>query len=60
MLASFGATDVVLCVGYGGETIAERIGESCAGIRIAYSGVGGERATRPTLSAHGRRRANAL
>ena len=37
LLASFGVTDVVLCVGYRGETIAERIGESCAGIRIAYS-----------------------
>jgi NDP-sugar pyrophosphorylase family protein len=37
LLASFGASDVVLCVGYRGEAIEARIGDSCAGIRVAYS-----------------------
>ena len=37
LLASYGVTDVVLCVGYRGDAIAERIGDSCAGIRITYS-----------------------
>jgi NDP-sugar pyrophosphorylase family protein len=37
LLAANGATDVVLCVGHRGEAIVERIGDSCAGIRIRYS-----------------------
>jgi NDP-sugar pyrophosphorylase family protein len=37
LLASHGVTDAVLCVGYRGEAIAERIGPRCAGIEIAYS-----------------------
>jgi NDP-sugar pyrophosphorylase family protein len=37
LLASHGATDVVLCVGHQADAVVQRIGESCAGIRIAYS-----------------------
>jgi NDP-sugar pyrophosphorylase family protein len=37
LLAAHGVTDVVLCVGYRGEAIVERIGERRCGIRIAYS-----------------------
>ena len=37
LLAKHGVSDVVLCVGYRGEMIEERIGTSCCGIRIAYS-----------------------
>jgi NDP-sugar pyrophosphorylase family protein len=37
LLASFGATEAVLCVGYRGELIEQRIGKQCAGIRIVYS-----------------------
>ena len=37
LLAAHGATDVVLCTGYRGEAIEERIGASCCGIRIRYS-----------------------
>jgi NDP-sugar pyrophosphorylase family protein len=36
LLASHGVTDAVLCVGYRGEAIAERIGRRCAGVEIAY------------------------
>lgn len=36
LLASHGVTDAVLCVGYRGEAIAERIGPRCAGVEIAY------------------------
>lgn len=37
LLASHGARDVVICVGYLGEMIAERIGHERFGLRIAYS-----------------------
>src|SRR5271155_1548911 len=37
LLAAHGASTVVLCVGYHGEAIERRIGDQCAGIRIAYS-----------------------
>ena len=37
LLASFGAAQVVCCVGYRGEAIEARIGSSCEGIEIAYS-----------------------
>ncbi len=37
LLASHGVERVVLCVGYLGELIEERIGAECAGIQIAYS-----------------------
>ncbi len=36
-LASHGVTDAVLCVGYRGEAIVERIGTECCGVRISYS-----------------------
>jgi N-acetyl-alpha-D-muramate 1-phosphate uridylyltransferase len=37
LLASYGAHEVVLCVGYLGEMIEERIGSERFGVRIAYS-----------------------
>jgi NDP-sugar pyrophosphorylase family protein len=37
LLATHGAREVVLCVGYRGERIVERIGEEGFGLRIAYS-----------------------
>jgi MurNAc alpha-1-phosphate uridylyltransferase len=37
LLAAHGAREVVLCVGYRGEQIEERIGPERCGIRIAYS-----------------------
>jgi NDP-sugar pyrophosphorylase family protein len=37
LLAAHGVSDVVLCVGYRGEAIAERIGTECCGVRISYS-----------------------
>jgi NDP-sugar pyrophosphorylase family protein len=37
LLASYGAREAVICVGYRGEMIEERIGEACFGLRIAYS-----------------------
>jgi NDP-sugar pyrophosphorylase family protein len=37
LLAAHGAQEVVLCVGYLGEQVAERIGGEQFGIRIAYS-----------------------
>lgn len=37
LLAAYGATEVVMCVGYRGEMIAERIGEQRFGVRVAYS-----------------------
>lgn len=37
LLAAHGAREVVMCVGYRGEMIAERIGEERFGVRIAYS-----------------------
>ena len=37
LLAAHGARKVVLCVGYRGETIVERIGAERFGLRIAYS-----------------------
>jgi NDP-sugar pyrophosphorylase family protein len=37
LLAAHGATDAVLCVGYLGEMIEERIGSAQFGIRITYS-----------------------
>jgi NDP-sugar pyrophosphorylase family protein len=37
LLAASGVTDVVLCVGYHGEKIEQRIGPSCCGIDIIYS-----------------------
>jgi len=37
LLASYGVERVVLCVGYLGELIEERIGTECAGIEITYS-----------------------
>ncbi len=37
LLATHGAREVVLCVGYRGEMIVERIGEERFGVRIAYS-----------------------
>jgi NDP-sugar pyrophosphorylase family protein len=37
LLAAHGASEVVLCTGYRGEMIEERIGSSCAGIAIRYS-----------------------
>jgi NDP-sugar pyrophosphorylase family protein len=37
LLAAHGAREVVLCVGYRGERIVERIGEERFGLRIAYS-----------------------
>lgn len=37
LLAMHGATEVVLCVGYLGEKIEERIGDEQFGIRIVYS-----------------------
>jgi NDP-sugar pyrophosphorylase family protein len=42
LLASHGVREVVLCVGYRGETIVERIGEECCGVRISYSHDGPE------------------
>ena len=42
MLASHGAREVVLCVGYLGEQIVERIGSERFGIQIAYSDEGPE------------------
>jgi NDP-sugar pyrophosphorylase family protein len=37
LLAANAASEVVLCVGYRGEMIANRIGATCAGLRITYS-----------------------
>jgi NDP-sugar pyrophosphorylase family protein len=37
LLAAHGVERVVLCVGYLGELIEERIGAECAGIQVAYS-----------------------
>lgn len=37
LLAAHGASDVVLCVGYLGELVRERIGSELFGLRIAYS-----------------------
>lgn len=37
LLATHGVREVVLCVGYRGEMIAERVGEERFGVRIAYS-----------------------
>jgi NDP-sugar pyrophosphorylase family protein len=37
LLAAHGARDVVLCVGYLGDHIVERIGYECCGMRISYS-----------------------
>jgi N-acetyl-alpha-D-muramate 1-phosphate uridylyltransferase len=37
LLAAAGASDVVLCVGYHGEAIRQRIGSELFGLRIAYS-----------------------
>jgi NDP-sugar pyrophosphorylase family protein len=37
LLAAHGARDVVICVGYHGELIESRIGESRFGLRIRYS-----------------------
>lgn len=37
ILASHGATDAVVCVGYLGEQIESRIGRECCGIRLRYS-----------------------
>lgn len=37
LLAAAGASEVVLCVGYLGEAIRERIGTELFGLRIAYS-----------------------
>jgi NDP-sugar pyrophosphorylase family protein len=37
LLASHGARNVVLCVGYLGEQIVDRIGDELAGVRIQYS-----------------------
>jgi NDP-sugar pyrophosphorylase family protein len=37
LLASYGVTRVVLCVGYLGELVEERIGARSCGIEIAYS-----------------------
>jgi NDP-sugar pyrophosphorylase family protein len=37
LLASSGASKVVICVGYRGEAIEERIGEECEGLTVAYS-----------------------
>lgn len=37
LLAAAGASDVVLCVGYRGEAIRQRIGSDLFGLRIAYS-----------------------
>jgi N-acetyl-alpha-D-muramate 1-phosphate uridylyltransferase len=37
LLAANGAGEIVLCVGYLGELIAQRIGEERFGLRIAYS-----------------------
>jgi NDP-sugar pyrophosphorylase family protein len=42
LLARHGVTDVVLCVGYRGEMIEERIGTNSYGVRIAYSHDGPE------------------
>jgi NDP-sugar pyrophosphorylase family protein len=36
LLAAHGVTDVVLCVGYRGDVIAERIGPRCGSIEIVY------------------------
>jgi choline kinase/putative flippase GtrA len=37
LLAGYGASEVVLCVGYLGETIRQQIGEELFGLQIAYS-----------------------
>lgn len=37
LLAAHGVREAVLCVGYRGEMIAERIGQEHCGVRIAYS-----------------------
>lgn len=37
LLAAHGAREVVMCVGYRGEMIAQRIGDERFGLRIAYS-----------------------
>jgi NDP-sugar pyrophosphorylase family protein len=37
LLAAHGAREAVLCVGYLGEQIESRIGESCHGVHVAYS-----------------------
>lgn len=42
LLANHGAHEVVLCVGYLGEQIVERIGSERFGVRIAYSDEGPE------------------
>jgi len=36
LLASHGVSDVVLCVGYRGEAIADLIGPRCCGVEITY------------------------
>lgn len=36
LLAAHGVTDAVLCVGYRGDAIADRLGESSCGIRLVY------------------------
>jgi N-acetyl-alpha-D-muramate 1-phosphate uridylyltransferase len=36
-LAIHGVREAVLCVGYRGEAIAERIGSECCGVQISYS-----------------------
>jgi NDP-sugar pyrophosphorylase family protein len=37
LLAAHGAREVVMCVGYRGEMIAERIGDERFGVRVTYS-----------------------
>jgi NDP-sugar pyrophosphorylase family protein len=37
LLAAFGASEVVLCVGYHGAKIESRLGAECCGIEIRYS-----------------------
>jgi NDP-sugar pyrophosphorylase family protein len=37
LLARFGATRAVLCVGYLGERIEERMGTECCGVALAYA-----------------------
>jgi NDP-sugar pyrophosphorylase family protein len=37
LLAAHGVKEAVLCVGYRGESIAERIGTECCGVRLSYS-----------------------
>jgi NDP-sugar pyrophosphorylase family protein len=37
LLAAHGVSDVVLCIGYRGDAIEDRIGPSCGGVRVRYS-----------------------